>query len=105
MVQNVSAKKQTMGIFLRLKDWQLFGILLAIPVTLQTAIAAMVFAKIGLARLFAGFMTGPAGIADMFSDVPAGAVTTVSILTIAFILLIFCWLYSLGVNLHKKLPQ
>jgi hypothetical protein len=105
MNQNVSAKKQTTSIFLKLKDWQLFGILLVIPVTLQTVIIAIVLTNSDLLRLSFGFIINPAGIADMLSAIPPGLIITISTSTVVFISLIFCWLYSLGVNLHKKLPE
>jgi hypothetical protein len=102
MHQNVSTKKQTMSIFLTLKDWQLFGILLVIPVILQTVIIAMVLTNSDLLRLSFDFMINPVRI---LPAIPPGLVMTISILTIVFISLIFCWLYSLGVNLHEKLPE
>ncbi|MDR0505349.1 MAG: hypothetical protein LBH32_00815 [Dysgonamonadaceae bacterium] len=94
-----------MSIFLTLKDWQLFGILLVIPVILQTVIIAMVLTTGDLLRLSFDFMINTKRIADIFQAIPSGLVMTISILTIVFISLIFCWLYSLGVNLHKKLPE
>lgn len=105
MNQNVSTKKQTMSIFLKLKDWQLFGILLVIPVILQTVIVAMVLTNNDLVRLSFGFMINPVRIADILTAIPPGLVMVISALTIVFISLVFCWLYSLGVNLHKKLPE
>ena len=72
-----------MAKFLTLKHWQLFGLLVGIP---------MIFQFITI-----GSVVGSNDPIKMFYFFP--------ILMILFIGLFFGWFYSLGTNLHKKLPQ
>ena len=68
-----------MNIFLRLKHWQLFGLLIGIPV---------IFLTVGMK------------IAISFEEM-----ATVFMLTIILFFGVFYgWLYTLGVNLNKRLP-
>ena len=72
-----------MTIFLTLKHWQLFGLLMGLP---------MVFQFIAIGSVFSS--KGPT---TMFYFLP--------IMMILFIGLFYGWFYALGTNLHKKLPQ
>lgn len=72
-----------MNIFLRLKHWQLFGLLMGIPIILQV---------VGMASIFA-------------SKDPTAMLTTFPIMMILFIGVFIGWFYALGTNLNKKLPD
>lgn len=69
--------------FLRLKHWQLFGLLTGLP---------MVFQFITI-----GSVVSSKDPTTMFYFLP--------IMMILFIGLFFGWFYALGTNLHKKLPE
>jgi hypothetical protein len=72
-----------MAKFLTLKHWQLFGLLLGLPMVFQ-------FITIG---------------SVISSNDPTIMFYFFPILMILFIGLFFGWFYALGTNLHKKLPQ
>jgi hypothetical protein len=68
--------------FLTLKHWQLFVLLMGLPLVIQ-------------------FVT----IGSVFSDnVPSTLLFLFPVMMIVIIGLFFGWFYSLGTNLHKKLP-
>ena len=69
--------------FLTLKHWQLFGLLMGLPMVFQ-------FITIGSVIL---------------SNDPTTMFYFFPIMMILFIGLFFGWFYALGTNLHKKLPQ
>ncbi len=68
--------------FLTLKHWQLFGLLLVIPMILQA--------------IFMGSM--------LSNDNPTTGSIAFPIMMIFLVGLFFGWFYALGTNLHKKLP-
>jgi len=72
-----------MNILLRLKHWQLFVIVFGIPFILNLVLTVSTFSSGYSSFMFA-------------------LVATVISLSIACI---FGWYYSLGINLHKKLPE
>jgi hypothetical protein len=69
--------------FLTLKHWQLFGLLIGIPMLFQ-------FITIG---------------SIMSSNETTGMFYFFPIMMILFVGLFFGWFYALGTNLHKKLPS
>ncbi|MEO8786026.1 MAG: hypothetical protein ABI378_03095 [Chitinophagaceae bacterium] len=69
--------------FLTIKHWQLFGLLIGLPMALQFIIMA--------------FVSSSNDPTTMFYFFP--------IMMILFIGLFFGWFYALGTNLHKKLPS
>lgn len=69
--------------FLTLKHWQLFGLLVGIPMIFQFVIMGSVFASRNPTIMFAVF----------------------PVMMILFIGIFFGWFYALGTNLHKKLPE
>ncbi len=71
-----------MKFFLTLKHWQLFGLLIGVPMMLQ-------FVAMGLM---------------IASSDPTAMVVMMPILMVIYIGLFFGWFYSLGKNLHQKLP-
>lgn len=68
--------------FLTLKHWQLFGILIVLPVFFQTITIGTIISSNFLESRFYYF----------------------PLVTILFIGLLFAWLYTLGANLYDKLP-
>ena len=71
-----------MTTFLKLKHWQLFGLLIGIPLVFQSVTI--------------GSMMSSNGFTDSFLLFP--------IMMILFVTLFFSWFYAIGTNLHKKLP-
>lgn len=71
-----------MNLFLRLKHWQLFMLLMGIPFIGQIVTFFVVFTS---------------------SD-PFAVFAIMPFIMIIFMTAFFCWFYSLGVNLHQKLP-
>ena len=67
---------------LKLKHWQLFGLLMGLPMIFQFLIIGSV----------------------MTSRNPTITLTVFPIMMIFFIGLFFSWFYALGTNLHKRLP-
>jgi hypothetical protein len=93
-----------MNIFLKLKHWQVFGILMAIPMISQLAVmVAMTTHADVLYSLFAGFFRVEAWVI-LFSAVPTKWVIGYLVAMAVATVIIAAWLYSLGVNLSKKLP-
>ena len=72
-----------MNIFLRLKHWQLFGLLIGIP---------FVFQIVGM-------------MAIIVSQDPTMMFTVFPLIMILFMGVFFGWFYTLGINLNKKLPD
>lgn len=68
---------------LTIKHWQLFGLLIGIPMIFQFVIMGSVMTSKNPTIMFAAF----------------------PIMMILFIGLFFGWFYALGTNLHKKLPE
>jgi hypothetical protein len=68
---------------LTIKHWQLFGLLMGLPMIFQFVIMGSVMTSNNPAIMFAAF----------------------PIVMILFIGLFFGWFYALGTNLHKKLPE
>jgi len=71
-----------MDIFLRLKHWQLFILLMIAPFFVQLVGMTVLVTSHGSAMIFAAFM----------------------LIMFLFVGIFFGWLYVLGVNLNKKLP-
>lgn len=69
--------------FLTLKHWQLFGLLIGLPMIFQFVIIGYVFTSRNSTIMTSVF----------------------SIMMILYIGLFFGWFYALGTNLHKKLPN
>jgi hypothetical protein len=69
--------------FLTLKHWQIFGLLLGIPMILQFVMMGSVFS----------------------SNDPSIMLAAFPFIMILYIALFFSWFYTLGTQLHKKLPQ
>lgn len=69
--------------FLTLKHWQLFGLLLGLPMIFQF--------------IFMGSIISNNNPTDAFKVFP--------VIMILYMGLFFGWFYSLGTNLHKKLPE
>lgn len=72
-----------MNIFLRLKHWQLFILLMGLPILLQGIGAFSIFATKDARMLLATF----------------------PFILVLFIGIFLGWFYTLGINLHKKLPD
>jgi hypothetical protein len=73
-----------MKILLRLKHWQLFILLIAMPIVMDL--------------IFIG--------TNIFSNNDPSPLATILLIVIIFSLcLFFAWFYALGTNLHKKLPE
>lgn len=72
-----------MKFFLTIKHWQLFAIIFAIPLILQFVIMGALLINSSDTLLF----------------------TIFPILMGCEMIIFFCWFYSLGINLHKKLPE
>ena len=68
---------------LTIKHWQLFGLLMGLPMIFQFVIMGSVMTSRNPTIMFAAF----------------------PIMMILFIGLFFGWFYALGTNLHKKLPE
>jgi hypothetical protein len=68
---------------LTIKHWQLFGLLIGIPMIFQFVMMGSVMTSKNPTIMFAAF----------------------PIMMILFIGLFFGWFYALGTNLHKKLPE
>ncbi|KAA6336897.1 hypothetical protein EZS27_014978 [termite gut metagenome] len=100
-----SKKQSKMNIFLKLKHWQLFGLLIGIPVIFQFVVMGTVITNSDLMKLLLSFLINPTRLADIILIIPTKMIATYSIVMILFIGLIFCWFYSLGTNLYKKLPK
>jgi len=69
--------------FLTLKHWQLFGLLLGLPMIFQFVFMGSIISN----------------------NNPTIVFTALPIVTILYAGLFFGWFYSLGTNLHKKLPE
>jgi len=72
-----------MNIFLRLKHWQLFGLLIGIP---------FIFQIVGMTTV-------------IVSQDPTKMFTVFPLLMLLFMGVFFGWFYTMGVNLNKKLPD
>ena len=72
-----------MNIFLRLKHWQLFGLLIGFPFIIQIVSMTTV----------------------IVSQDPTKIFTVFPLIMILFMGVFFGWFYALGVNLNKKLPD
>ena len=72
-----------MNFFLRLKHWQLFGLLIGIPFIFQIFAMTTVIVSQDPAKMFTAF----------------------PLIMISFMGVFFGWFYALGVNLNKKLPD
>jgi len=68
--------------FLTLKHWQLFGLLMGLPLIFQVVAMGSIMTSRSPTMFFVAF----------------------PIMMIFFIGLLFSWFYALGTNLHKKLP-
>ena len=93
-----------MNIFLKLKHWQLFGLLIGFPVIFQFVAMRVVITNNNLVELLLGFLINPASLFDVFSIVPTKLVAVYSVMMVLFTVLISCWFYALGTNLCKRLP-
>ncbi len=71
-----------MAKFLTLKHWQLFVLLLGLPIILEFITIDSFLSRKNTSLLFSLF----------------------PVMMILFLGLFFCWFYALGTNLHKKLP-
>jgi hypothetical protein len=105
MTQNVTTNKEVLSVFLKLKHWQLFGILFGLPVIFQLVITGTLASNGDFMRLLWGLVFGSSRVIDILLIIPHPFVTAFTVVTVLFIGLIFCWLYSLGVNLPGKLPE
>jgi hypothetical protein len=91
---------------MKLKSFQLFLLLLGIPVIFQFVAIGMIISSINLSEILVRCLTNPASmIVDIYSIIPVELVAAFSIVVILFVTLVFCWFYSLGSSLYKKLPQ
>jgi len=72
-----------MKIFLKLKHWQLFGLLMGILLILQIAGVTTIIVSQDSTKMF----------------------TVFSLILILFVAVYFGWFYTLGVNLNTKLPD
>ena len=72
-----------MNVFLRLKHWQLFGLLIGIP---------FIFQIVGMTTV-------------IVSQDPTKMFTVFPLLMLLFMGVFFGWFYAMGVNLNKKLPD
>jgi hypothetical protein len=105
MTRNVTTNKEVLSVFLKLKHWQLFGILFGLPVIFQLVITGMLASNSDFMRLLWGLVFGSSRVIDILLIIPHQWVMAFTVVTVLFIGLIFCWLYSLGINLLKKLPE
>ncbi len=72
-----------MNYFLRVKHWQLFLLLMGLPIIVQSIGAVSIFT----------------------TKDPRMILTTFPIIMVLFIGIFLGWFYALGTNLHKKLPE
>ena len=72
-----------MNTFLRLKHWQLFSLLIGVPIVMQAIVVSSVFA----------------------GKEPSSMLIVFPLMMIVVIGLFCGWFYSLGTSLHKKLPS
>lgn len=108
-----------MNIFLKLKHWQLFGLLVCTYLAFQIAGTTTVISSQGVIKQvskhnYFGFKTSTVisySQEEVSTVIPSGAwiksmkVTKCSPIVILFIAVLFGWFYTVGVNLNKKLPD
>lgn len=84
---------------LALKHWQLFILLFVVPLIAQIVLMSYIFSQM-MAQGIPFPEKGPAGVFGFFPDVVGVVFVVLGIV----MLLHFSWQYTLGSNLHKKLP-
>jgi len=82
-----------MKIFLRAKHWQLFIVLFGIPFIIGIIFAFRMFSMVF------NHQNPDEIISGVFSNLPV-----MFVLEICIVAVLFGWMYSIGANLHKKLP-
>jgi hypothetical protein len=101
-----SKKQNQMNTFLKLKHWQLFGVLAGIPAVFQFVATGWVVANTDLMKFLWQLPFNPARWQDIVALIPIKLVAGYyAVMMVLFAALIFCWLYSLGTNLCKRLPE
>lgn len=71
-----------MNLFLRLKAWQIFGLLFGLPMVLQFVAISM-----------------------LVNTLSPATIIIIPFMTLLLMVLFCSWLYTLGISLHKKLPS
>lgn len=86
-----------MKFFLKSKHWQLFIVVVGIPLVMQIVAFAVM-----MSRMFSFILSGtPPDPMAMF-----GLMSTVMpVIMVVCLIIYFLWFYSLGINLHRKLPS
>lgn len=79
----INRKSDSMSFFLKIKHWQLFGLLIVIPMVLQVLLSGRTIVENVFSRSF-----------DYFP-----------LVMIIFTVLFFGWQYSIGTKLYRKIPQ
>ncbi len=85
-----------MKFFLKLKHWQLFILLIGIPGVLYAALTMVLFSKLISLINHININPDPSEFLIIWAYMPG-------IILLATILF-FCWFYTLGTNLHRRLP-
>ncbi|OAV75819.1 hypothetical protein Barb7_00529 [Bacteroidales bacterium Barb7] len=88
-----------MKTFLKLKHWQLFGILMFIPMIYPFVIMGSVITSSNLTNI------SSSNLIDITNSYLTRIFATSPVIMVLFTGLLLCWFYSMGTNLHKKLPQ
>lgn len=85
-----------MKFFLKSKHWQLFIVVVGIPLMLQ-----IVAAGIMISRMFSFALSGTQPDASAMFELMS---TVISVIMALCLIIYFLWFYTLGINLHRKLP-
>ena len=86
-----------MKFFLKSKHWQLFIVVVGIPLVMEIVAFALMFAKM-FSFILSNTQPDPiAMMSSMWSIIP--------LIMVVSIIIFFLWFYTLGVNLHRKLPS
>jgi hypothetical protein len=99
-----STKQNEMNIFLRLKHWQAFGILLAVPMIFKLVTMVSLVTNTSVLYLIFAAPFHAEARAALFSAVSTEWVAGYLAAMAVAMVIIAAWLYSLGVGLCKKIP-
>jgi len=86
-----------MKFFLKSKHWQLFIVVVGIPLITQIIAGAIMISKM-VSFAFSGSQPDPYVMFNLMS-------TIIPVITVVCVIVYFLWFYSLGLSLHKKLPS
>ncbi|MBV4356608.1 hypothetical protein [Pinibacter aurantiacus] len=85
-----------MKFFLKSKHWQLFIVVVGIPLVMQIIAGAVMMVRM-FSSVFSNSLPDFPGIFRFMS-------VAVPVIVITMVLIFFSWFYTLGINLHRKLP-